>query len=62
MIMMINVFLTSGVNHMEPPVSIISGLVSSMVELWVVVCPGEVDDEHVAGHPVVEEPEPGAGP
>ena len=46
---------------MEPPVSIISGLVSSMVELWVVVCPGEVDDEHVAGHPVVEEPEPGAG-
>ena len=54
--------LTSCVNHMKPPVPVVPRLVSSMVELWVVVGPGEVDDKHVAGHPVVEEPEPGTAP
>ena len=60
--MIILMILTSGVNHMKPPVPVIPRLVSSMVELWVVVGPREVDDEHVAGHPMVEEPEPSTTP
>ena len=60
--LIILMILTSGVNHMKPPVPIIPRLVSSMVELRVVVGPREVDDKHVAGHPVVEEPEPCTAP
>ena len=54
------VHVPGGVEHVEPPVTIMSQLVSSMIQLWSVVSGRLLYDQHVSSHAVQGDEQPPA--